>query len=196
MKKVFIALFMVAVSTASFAQFKKGTFLVGGSSGLGRLTLFKEKVTFSTSSSSGKSTSFELEPSAGYFIIDNLAVGAGLGISASSFKPDGNGAKSSQSTIVLSPFGRYYFNKFYAQGSIQFGSGKSKSTFNTTSETYTAAVSGFSLLVGYALALNEYVTFEPQVGYGSVTSNDKDRNIKIVNSGPLIRMGIFIYIAR
>ena len=194
MKKVFIALFMVAVSTASFAQFKKGTFLVGGSSGLG-LTLFKEKVTFSTSSSSGKSTSFELEPSAGYFIIDNLAVGAGLGISASSFKPDGNGAKSSQSTIVLSPFGRYYFNKFYAQGSIQFGSGKSKSTFNTTSET-TAAVSGFSLLVGYALALNEYVTFEPQVGYGSVTSNDKDRNIKIVDSGPLIRMGIFIYIAR
>lgn len=195
-KVVLITFFVTAVMTASFAQFSQGTFLVGGSTGLGVNFLTDKTKSGGTTSTDGKSTSFSLEPTAGYFVIDNLAIGTGIGLSTSSFKPDGGGTKSTSSTILLSPFARYYFDKFYAQGTFQFGSSKSEFTSGGTSFTSKDGLSGWSLAGGYALMLNESVALEPQIGYGSLTSKDKDTDNKDISAGLFIRLGVFVYLAR
>lgn len=195
-KVVLITFFVTAVMTASFAQFSQGTFLVGGTTGLGVNFLTAKSKAGGTTSTDGKSTSFSLEPTAGYFVIDNLALGAGIGLSTSSFKPDGGGTKSTSSAILLSPFARYYFDKFYAQGTFQFGSSKDKYTNGGTSITDKNGLSGWSIAGGYALLLNESVALEPQIGYGSFTSKDNDTDNKDIAAGLFIRMGIFVYLTR
>ncbi len=99
MKKVFfVAFFMIAVATVGLAQFNKGNFLVGGSSNLGIGFNTDKSKSGSSTTTNGKSTSFSLQPSAGYFFMDNLALGAGLGLSTSTYKADGSDTKIKSST--------------------------------------------------------------------------------------------------
>jgi hypothetical protein len=135
-------------------------------------------------------------PSAGYFFMDNLAAGAGLGLSSSTYKPDGSDAQYTSSSITFSPFARYYFGKIYAQGAFQFGTEKSKFTSGGNSETSKDGISGWSLAGGYAIMLNESVALEPQVGYQSIGYKDKDSDTKDITAGLFIRLGIFVYLSK
>lgn len=197
MKKVFfVAFFMTAAVTAGLAQFNQGNFLVGGSSNLGIGFDTEKSKSNGSTSTDGKTTSFSLMPSAGYFFMDNLAVGAGVGLSTSTFKLDGSDYKSNSSAITLSPFARYYFDKIYVQGAFQFGRQKSKVSSGGSSETDKEGISGWSLAGGYALMLNESVALEPQVGYQSIGYKDKDTDNKDITSGLFIRLGIFVYLSK
>jgi outer membrane protein len=198
MKKIFvIAIMMTTAVTAGLAQFtNKGTFLLGGSTNLNFGADTEKSKSGGSTSTDGKTTSFSLEPSAGYFFMDNLAVGAGLGLSTSTYKPDGGGLKYNSSTVSLSPFARYYFDKFYAQGAFQFGSQKSELTSGSTTETSKDAISGWSLAGGYVILLNESVSLEPQVGYRSIGYKDKDSDDKDISSGLFVRLGVFIYLSK
>jgi len=197
MKKVFfLAFFMIAGVTAGLAQFNQGNFLVGGSSSLGIGFDTEKSKSNGSTSTDGKTTSFSLQPAAGYFFMDNLAVGAGLGLSTSTYKPDGSDSKFTSSSITLSPFARYYFDKIYVQGAFQFGSQKSEFSSGSSSETSNEAISGWSLAGGYAIMLNESVALEPQVGYQSIAYKDKDSDNKDISSGLFIRLGIFVYLSK
>lgn len=197
MKRVLIITFIMTVAaTASWAQFNQGNFLVGGSTNLNFNSYTDKSKSGSSTNTNGKSTNFSLEPSAGYFFMDNLAAGAGLNLSTSTYKPDGGGSKYTSSSISLTPFVRYYFGKIYGQGAFQFGSEKTESTFGSTTETSKDAISGWSLLAGYAIMLNESVSLEPQLGYGSIGYKDKDSDDKDINSGVFIRLGIFVYLSK
>ena len=69
MKKIFIVAMLLTASVA-FAQTESGGFLVGASS----------ELSFSSTSIDGVDdnlTTFSLNTQAGYFVIDNLAVGEG-----------------------------------------------------------------------------------------------------------------------
>jgi len=197
MKKiVFIVLLMTAVATTGLAQFSSGTFLIGGTTNLSIGFDTEKTKSGGTTSTDGKNTSFSLEPAAGYFFMDNLAIGAGLGLNSSTFKADGSGNKSTGTSILLTPFARYYFDKFYAQGSLMLGSQKTEFTSGSTTISSKEGVSGWSLAGGYAILLNESVALEPQIGFRSVTNKDKDSDNKDITSGLFIRMGIFVYLAR
>jgi len=197
MKKIiFIALFMTAVATTSWAQFSKGTFLIGGTSNFSIGFDTEKSKSGNSTTTDGKTTSFSLEPAAGYFFMDNLAVGAGINLSTSTFKADGSGNKSISSSTLFTPFVRYYFDKFYAQGGFQVGSQKTEFKVNSTTTTFKDGVTGWSLAGGYALLLNESVALEPQIGYRSVTFKDKDSDNRDITSGLFIRMGVFVYLAR
>lgn len=197
MKKVFfVASFMIAAVTAGLAQFNQGNFLVGGSSSLGIGFDTEKSKSNGSTSTDGKTTSFSLMPSAGYFFMDNLAVGAGIGLSTSTYKPDGSDSKFNESSITLSPFARYYFDKIYVQGAFQFGTQKSKFTSGGSTETSKEGISGWSLAGGYAIMLNESVALEPQVGYQSIGYKDKDSDTKDITSGLFLRLGIFVYLSK
>ncbi len=150
-----IAILTMAVTTTTYAQTSKGTWLLGGGG------------SFSSSKNGDfKWTQFSLSPDVGYFIMDNLGIGAA--VSFSSYKEDGEDASS---TVSFGPFVRYYFlplgpkAKLFANGSFGFGSQKF-----TDSESFTT----WSLAAGPAIFLNPSVALEFTVGYNSVKFKDAD----------------------
>lgn len=194
MKRIYsIILLLLSTIITGYAQFTKGTILLGGASDF--------EIKFNTSSyqfpgsntvTNGRTTSFTLIPQMAYFFADNIAAGAGITLGSATFKPDDGGNKTSTTSFTFSPFGRYYFSNFYGQLSFDVGTMHTEFSNNSTSDN---TITGWSLLGGYALKLNETVTFEPQLGYASTTSKD-DGDTKRFNAGLFIRAGIFVYLAR
>lgn len=102
MKK--IVLTVAAVFAFGFANaqeetsegFKKGDAFISGAVGFG-----------STKTGDFKTSEFEIAPSAGYFVTENIAVGVSVGYLSS--KIDAGTADVKNSTFSVGAFGRYYF---------------------------------------------------------------------------------------
>jgi hypothetical protein len=196
MKKTLVTLFVVLGSISAFAQFEQGTMLVGGDFGL-EFTTEKSKYDNQTNTE-GKGSSFALEPQFGYFVIDNLAVGGELGLTLSSWKPEGSDGKFTSTTLTLAPFVRYYFEPgVFVEGKYAFGTSKSKDDFGGDVDEDKYSVGGWSLGAGYAIFLNDNVAIEPMIGYGATTFKNKTSGepaVKNINSGLFVRVGFQIYL--
>lgn len=102
MKK--IVLTVAAVFAFGFANaqeetsegFKKGDVFISGAVSFG-----------STKTGDFKTSDFEIAPSAGYFVTDNIALGLAFGYGSS--KVDVGTADATNSTLSVGAFGRYYF---------------------------------------------------------------------------------------
>ncbi|MEZ0005705.1 hypothetical protein ABH942_001062 [Flavobacterium sp. 28YEA47A] len=102
MKK--IVLTVAAVFAFGFANaqeetsegFKKGDTFISGAVSFG-----------STKTGDFKTSDFEIAPSAGYFVTENIAVGVSVGYLTS--KVDVGAADAKNSTFSVGAFGRYYF---------------------------------------------------------------------------------------
>jgi outer membrane protein W len=196
MKKIITVIALALICSGAYAQFNQGRYLVGGS--VGFVTTTSKTKTDNATTKNGSSTSFTLAPDVGYFIIDNLAVGAGLGVSLSSSKSAGNNdSKSSSSSFTLTPFVRYYLDQgIFFQGQVGFGGGSGKYTpdGSTTSTTEKFGLFSWALAAGYAHFLNDYVALEPIVGYGANTTSYNDPDFKSVSSGLFINVGLQVYL--
>jgi hypothetical protein len=196
MKRIFIVLVLAMISSGAFAQFNKGRYLVGG--GLSFQTYANKTKAGSTTNTGAHSTDFTLSPDAGYFVIDNLAVGASLNLGAGSTKGTGtNPSKTSSTSIGLSPFVRYYLSQgIFFQGQIGFGSEKSKDTpgGSTTTTTTKYNTSNWSLGAGYAYFLNDFVAVEPMIGYGANAQKTSNPDIKYSYPGLFIKVGFQVYL--
>ncbi len=191
MKKIVVTVVAVLLTVTAFAQFTtQGTLLLGGSSNLG-LSFLSEKFKLSGGDfqDGDKITSFNISPQVGYFVIDNLAVGAGLDFNSTKFKNDNSQLTSS--TITFGPFARYYFDKFYAEGNVGFGSSKSDSGNGEIKNT----LSAWSIGGGYALLLSDAVAIEPQVGYLSSSTKDQSDGVN-KHSGIFISLTLFVYLSK
>jgi len=93
MKKILLAICLLVWLGSLTAQVQKNDWLIGGS------TKFSSNKTADL-----KTTMFEFSPNAGYFFVNNFAVGLRVGIN--SVKLEGTDAVSSS---LFSPFLRYYF---------------------------------------------------------------------------------------
>jgi outer membrane protein len=196
MRKLFFTLLVTLASMSAFAQFQQGRMLVGGNVGL-ELKTNKTKFDGSTDTN-GKYTSFSLEPQFGYFVIDNLAVGAGLNLTLSSWKPDGSDGKSTSSLIALSPFARYYFGPgIFGEAKVLLGASKDKDDFGGNTDEKKFNVTGLSLGAGYAIFLNDNVAIEPMIGYETIGYKNKtsgEPDYKDIDSGLFVRVGFQIYL--
>lgn len=194
MKKITILVLAMCGSLGAFAQFNQGRMLVGGSVEF-QTTTSKYK-NDATTVTTGRSTSFSLAPQFGYFIIDNLAIGAALDLSLSKWKPEDDNGESTGTSIALQPIVRYYLPQgIFFQGRFGFGSAKTKyDTFNNnvTEEKYSTL--SWALSAGYAFFLNDFVAVEPQLGYGSERLKEKDANIKHFDNGLFLRVGLQVYL--
>lgn len=192
MKKFTILLIAMSAALGAFAQFEKGRMLVGGTLGFNTLTQ-KSKVN-GTSVKVGKWTTFSLTPQAGIFIIDNLAVGAGLDIELSKWKDEfDNDDDYSTTEIEFMPMARYYLPMgVFFHG--EFGIGASNRKYEDGSDDEKYGVTSFALAVGYAHFLNDHVAIEPMAGFGSKTEKDKDTDYKYVWSGPFVQVSFQIFL--
>ena len=74
-----------------------------------------------------KTTTFSLNPQAGYFFINNLAVGIMINLTTETYSPQ-NGTNTNYNLFDISPFVRYYYDlknskfKPFVDANIDFGS--------------------------------------------------------------------------
>ena len=141
---VFAALLATAFQLS--AQTEKGSLLIGGTAG------------FSTSKIDETNlTAIYLNPLAGYFVIDQLAVGANVTVLATKF----DDLNSTQ--FGVGPFARYYFNgsgagRFFGQAGFNWSSSK-------TGDLEAVSTTGFDAGVGLDYFLNDHVAIETFIGY-------------------------------
>ena len=141
MKKLLLSLTLVAgLGLAANAQTEKGGYIVGAQAA---------SINYNTTS---EVFSLNLSPQVGYFVKDNLAVGAsaGLGIVSAS--------GTSTTSWSIGPFARAYFggtetSKFFAQGNVGIGGVSGDTAYNL----------GAGL--GYTYFITKNVGLETGLGY-------------------------------
>lgn len=201
MKKTFLTL-SLSLLLVGFSYSQKtasGTFMASGSIGL---TFNTEKSNDGTSTATdGKYSSIKINPRIGYFVMDGLAVGAGINISIYGYKWDGSANKVNTTSLAFAPFARYYTDMgLFGHGSVSLGSGKNKFTQDiggteTTTETK-FGLFGFEIGGGFAYFLNDNVAIEPLLVYGSNSLKDKTvaPNTKNINGGIQLRIGVRVFL--
>lgn len=193
MKKFTILVIAMCATLGAYAQYNQGRMLVGGSLGFSAQT---QKTKFDgNSQTDGKWTSFSLEPQFGYFVIDNLAVGASLDLGLSKWNDqDDSDNDYSSTSIEFTPTVRYYLpQNIFFQGQVGFGTSKDKYGSGNVDEDKYSNLS-WALAVGYAYFLNDNVAVEPMVGYGSTAQKNKDTDVKYVDNGLFLRVGLQVYL--
>ena len=195
MKKFVMVLLTSCLAIGASAQFEKGTLLVGGSFGADFKTN-KSKYDGNTYTN-GKYVDVSFDPQFGIFVINNLAVGGGLGMSTSAYNDDDSDYRSVTNEFTIQPMVRYYLDPgVFFQGKLMFGGAKDKTRDNGDTDETEYSVNGWSLSAGYAFFLNNVVAIEPQLGYGGKGYRNKDTDVKSVDSGIFLRVGLQIYLRK
>jgi Protein of unknown function (DUF3575) len=147
MKKIILFTICIFTIVISNAQTEKKNWMLGGSA----------------SFQSANSTSILiLNPSAGYFFVENFAAGLNLSYTNISY------SSSSASLLGFGPFVRGYFGnksdgKFFGQVAFSLASSNSSSSSNSSA-------SAFGLKLGYAKFLNKNIALEFSTGLESQSS--------------------------
>jgi len=171
MKKVLFSLALVVTASAAFAQTEKGKWTVGASSN----SIFSTTKTADADDDTRR-TSFNITPDAGYFFMDNLALGLRANVETSKRKGDDEGNFS----FIVAPFARYYFLKpttkkvnVFADAHYGFGS-------NKVGDADGRGVNEFQIQAGPAIWLNERVALDATVSYNSVGGEDIDNRTNTI----------------
>jgi len=152
----------------------------------------------SSNVNNNKSTSFttNITPKAGYFIMDNLAVGLEFSMATSNSTVPGILGDSKRNTTALSvgAFGRYYLdNGLFVEGlagvgtkktSIDSGLGDRFDNDNTTT------IFGFRGGIGYAIGLGDHVALEPTINYSWEKNKPKGASLEYKDTLSSIFLGI------
>jgi hypothetical protein len=195
MKRIVLVLLTSCLAIGAYAQFEKGALMVGGSFGAD-FTTNKSKYD-GNSFTNGKYVDVSFDPQVGIFVINNLAVGGGIGVSTSAYKEDDSDYKSVTNEFTIQPMARYYLEPgVFFQGKLMFGGATDKTTEGGDTDKTKYAVNGWSLSAGYAIFLNDAVAIEPQLGYGGKGYRNKDTEVRTVDSGIFLRVGFQIYLRK
>ena len=130
-----------------------------------------------------KFTSWAFTPMAGYFVIDNLAVGLSLNLRGQSEKEGGDDDKVKTSTTTIGPWVRYYLaqypllnNTVFVFGDVRanFGGWKRVYTSGSTSDTFKEGVTQFTIGPGIIFVPADCFSIDFMIQYNNVTWKEKD----------------------
>jgi opacity protein-like surface antigen len=179
MKKIILT--VAAVFAMSFANaqdkkessegFAKGDVFISGAVSLG-----------SSKTGDFKANSFEVAPKVGYFVSENIAVGASLGFN--SLKLDNGSDDVKNSGVGFGAFGRYYFtpaSKFSLFAELGVDYTTTDKEFDDSDLTiYDSSFKSKELGLGLGLGMNYFVSsnfsIEAGVAVLGYTSNDNGGN--------------------
>lgn len=147
-----------------------------------------------------KMSFFNLQPKAGYFVIDNLAVGLNVFFSTFKYKDPDDSDSWGVTAVGAGPFARYYLpqEKFYPFVELNtiFGTSKYKESWGDGEyeDDWKYSLMGFGAGVGLAMPLGDRVTFDTMIGYSSITSKEKgdDEDKQVIGNFGL-KMGFVVY---
>ncbi len=213
MKKIlFLFIFSTFTVAISIAQMEKGRIMTGMASSLNRENFDSDFANLSFSGSKSvspsgdetegtKTTGFNLIPSAGYFIIDNLAAGLNLLVSYNKYDLGGSlEQKNTHLHLSAVPFVRYYYpvGKIcpFAEVSAGIGTSMQKSVTTHGENKYTWAVTSFGGGAGVALPVGSRVTFDIMAGYSWICYKrevQEDVIVKDMRGSFGLKMGFMVY---
>lgn len=193
MKKLILIILSVLLFSFGtvFGQLEKGKISVGISSALINIrsesadlmslgfTSSKYKSSTGETSDPVREVAFNLMPKAGYFIMDNLAVGLNIMVNIYSDIDKSDDDKYSDNLLGIGPWVRYYhpLEKCYPFVEVNLGVGTEKEKWeygsSTNDEKYGLMMFGGG--VGAAMPLGDWVTFDFMAGYNSVILKEKDQ---------------------
>lgn len=167
MNRSLIFVFLMFFATCGYSQTSSGNMMVGGA------IEFRSQSHQSDNVNTFASVYFA--PGFGYFISDNLAVGAGL--SLSSWRNGTGAAKSVTSSFGFSPFARYY--KFTSNESFAFFGQASLSVRSTKTDPSSGNITrgngiSFAISPGASYFFNEHWAMELSMSLFSISSSDPD----------------------
>lgn len=199
MKKLFILIAIVSITTASFAQgnINKGDWMIGGDAGY-----TSSKTEYPGSSSDDKTKTFNLSPNVGYFFIKQLAGGLRVVVSSTTeeYKSGTSTLEDKETFSLIGPFLRYYFlpatqkMNIFADATYGFGSNKSTPSGGTSSKS---DLNGYGLTGGLALFLHPAVALEFALKYQSLENKFKSGSttVEIANKSFGFGVGLQIHLA-
>ena len=196
MKQFFFLLLTLSFFSSIHAQLNKGQWMVGGNAAFSTssysLPIYQGEMTFST-------TQLQINPGAGYFIIDKLSAGLRLTTDFTTAKTTSvqQSSYSDETKFTqygVSPFVRYYFlpktNKVNLLADVSYsylfsksdaiGNGGSITKYNSHAYTFTA---------GPAFVLNAHVSLELTASYEIFKTGAQPPHIFMVNAGFQIHLG-------
>lgn len=197
-----IAALALTASLQSTAQTEQGKILVAGESNLNMLSSTESWKSDDDSDTESKSFQINFTPVAGYFVIDNLAVGGMLALNYYSYKPEGEGnEKSTGTSAILLPFARYYFGSSSVRPFVEAAAGlgtsksKTKSDYLDEDEEYNYAVKAAALSGGVDIFLNDNVALDLGLVYQYSATKKKennDNNFRTITKGFGMNAGIVV----
>ncbi len=154
--------------------FANGDVFITGAVGIG-----------SVSFGDNKETSFEIAPSAGLFVTDNIAVGVRLGYTSDKAEVDGLGDTMDDTTLSVGAFGRYYATpssdfSFFGELAFNYNSLEDKLADNKAN--------GFDLVLapGVSYFISDNFAFEATfgiLGYETMKPDGADDSQNSFNFG-------------
>ena len=153
MRKIITGIFLIFIFYTVSGQTEKGDWLVGG------------RVDLNTGENS---THIGFSPSAGFFVIDKLAVGGNVSL---------NYSKTGENKITslgIGPFVRYYFTDAKARPLLHGAFNYLSSKVKTPQVSTTNNGVNFLIAAGLALFINDNVAIEPLAGYSYSKFEDFD----------------------
>ncbi len=206
---------LTASSTLLTAQTTKGKFLLGelsyieflgngvlGSTNLGYTTFQSKSDGDNSDDSKDKMFSVNIVPRAGYFVIDNLAVGLDVFLATESHKAMDDAYKSTSTFFAVGPFVRYYVPTKkvipFAEVNYSIGSRTGKTEFDGNEpSTYKYGIQLYGAGLGLAVPLGEKVTFDAIAGYHAYVNKDKednDNNERMVAGTIGLKLGFTVFL--
>lgn len=173
MKKRLIssAMFVLCLSTFTFAQVEKGNLFFGGSSNI-EFNATKEKITNGgTTTESSKYSDFDFRPQVGYFVINKLPVGLFMDLDIDKMKMIDSDNEYKWTSFMIGPFVRYYITDLdgfmpYGEAAIGFGAGNNKSTYMGTESDEKYKMLTYRLGIGGTYFVTDNVGIDLFLGYG------------------------------
>ncbi len=172
-----ILIFAVVVCTAvtAWSQTTQGSLTFGG--GI-RYTTTKDDY-----DGDQKNTEFSFQPSVGYFVADNLAIGVTL--SMTSNKVDYGNSDNTTNQFLVGPFARYYKftsnEKFAFTGEAGFLLGSSKSKFSGGGENKGSSFN-FYIAPGFTYFLSEKWGVDFQLRGITYSSSKPNKDVDVKSS--------------
>ncbi len=179
-KTVFSLLFLLSCVTG-FAQTESGSWLLGGTASLGSL---------SSGGSSISQTNLSLLPTVGYFVIDNLAIGASLPITYSSF------GSSSSTSVGIGPLGRYFFLPGKVKPFLQAQGGYVSTSISNTGQSYSISGTTFGAGGGLAIFLTKSAALDLSLNYSSTSLTASGSSVSSTASNFGLQVGFLVYLSK
>ena len=176
MKNLIVPFIFLCISLGAQAQdqttkIRKGTWLIGGDLSFSSFT-FQYPPGMSISPNTGMALT--LNPQAGYFIGNRIAIGLGLNYSAN----------QASDTYGLQTGARFYLIKhLFAEGIVGFGRSVGREN-DFRSDTFS-----WITTVGYSAFLNEHVALEPRIIY-----QENRYSSDIIGRGLTIGVGLRVFL--
>lgn len=160
MKTFTLLVLLVAITTSSFTQIRKGQFIIGGNIN------FESTKSESSINPTSVSNNFFLSPNIGYFIINKMATGLRIDVRSYNFKTQN--LQTHQINTSLSPFLRYYFLPISKKVNVYIDASyiHNKSKWSSDSNPgYFEKAKGYYLSVGPSIFLTNQIALEFTLGY-------------------------------